>query len=194
LKDDEIPAVSMAVAMFSPEGGFEMRGLRPAGLAIVSVSLLFAGCGRSQEVAVPARAERSAASSSAYVADVGEIKVEYRPVLIPSRMAPNSRVEVQFEAKNVGAKIWPVGGANPLRFGYHWEVLRGDGNWDRVVWDDSNRGMLKSDTKPGETVVITLPVRALPKSCPTCRLVIAPLLEMKAWSGTTRYVAPVNVF
>ena len=49
------------------------------------------------------------------------------------------------------------------------------------------------DVKPGEAVVVTLPVKALPKSCPTCRLVIAPLLELKAWSESARYIAPVNV-
>jgi hypothetical protein len=170
-----------------------MKKIGLAGLGVGIGILCLAGCGRARELPVAESAERSAPSSSPYVTEVGEIKIEYRPVAIPSRIAPNSRAEIQFEARNVGAKIWPVGGANPLRFGYHWEVLRGDGTWDRVVWDDGNRAMLKSDVKPGEAVVVTLPVKALPKSCPTCRLVIAPLLELKAWSESARYIAPVNV-
>jgi hypothetical protein len=183
----------MEVAMFSTEGGFEMRGLRPAGLAIVSFSLLFAACGRSRELAVPERAERSAASSSPYVTDVAEIKVEYRPVAIPARMAVNSRADVQFEAKNTGAKTWPRGGDFPVVFGYHWVSPTANGEWETVLWDDSNRGVLKADTKPEEAVIVTMPVRALPRACPNCKLVIAPLLEMKAWSETAHYVAPVNI-
>src|SRR5881397_4010427 len=144
----------MDVATCSPEGGFAMRGLRPAGLAIVSFSLFLAGCGRSRELAVPERAERSAASSSPYVTDVAEIKVEYRPVAIPGRMAVNSQADVQFEAKNTGAKTWPRGGDFPLVFGYHWASPTPNGEWETVLWDDSNRGVLKADTKPGEAVVV----------------------------------------
>jgi hypothetical protein len=170
-----------------------MKTIGLAGLAIGLGVVTLSGCGRSREAAVPERAERSAASSSAYVTDVGEIKVEYRPVAIPDRMAPNSRADVQFEAKNTGAKAWPSGGDFPLVFGYHWASPAVNGEWETVLWDDSNRGVLKADTKPGESVIVTLPVHALPRACPSCKLVIAPLLEMKAWSESARYVAPVNI-
>jgi len=179
--------------MFSSEGGFEMRGLRPVGLAVVSSGLFFAGCGRSHELPAPQRAEQSAASSSPYVTEIDEIKIEYRPVAIPAHLAVNSKAEVEFEAKNMGAKTWPSGGDFPLRFGYHWVSPAAGGQWETVQWDDSNRGALKSDTKPGESVLVTMPVHALARTCPNCKLVIAPLLEMKAWSESARYVAPVNI-
>jgi hypothetical protein len=164
-----------------------MKASGLAGLAIGLEIACFAGCGHSHELPAP-----KGASLKPYVTEVGEIQVEYRPVSIPSRMAPNSQTEVRFEARNMGVKIWPAGGGRPLRFGYHWEVPRGKGTRETVLWDDSSRGLLQSDTKPGETAMVTLPVHALPKNCPTCRLVIAPLLELKGWSSAL-YVAPVNI-
>ena len=62
-----------------------------------------------------------------------------------------------------------------------------------VQWDDSNRAGLKADVAPGESVVVTLPVKALANACPNCRLVIAPLLEMKTWSEKAKSIAPVNI-
>jgi len=170
-----------------------MKRGRLAGLAIGLGVVFAAACGRATERPVAERAERNAESSSRYVTEATDIKVEYRPVSIPARMAVSSRADVQFEAKNTGAKAWPSGGDFPLRFGYHWLSPAANGQWKTVQWDDSNRGGFKSDVKPGESVIVTMPVQALPRACPDCKLVVAPLLEMKGWSDSAQHIAPVNI-
>ena len=165
-----------------------MRGRAAASLTIVACSLILSGCGRSPEAASAARTDTSGAAP-----DLDGQQVEFRSVEVPAHMAPGSRTEVRLEAKNVGTKSWPAAGAYPFVFGYHWEAPGADGNWGVVLWDDSNRGILKADVRPGQTVVVTLPVKALPNACPNCRIVIAPLLEMKMWSDTAKSIAPVNI-
>lgn len=146
---------------------------------VASVGALAAGCARS--------------GKAGYVADIAAVRVEYRPLSVPHRMAPGSQVDVKFEAKNSGDATWPAGGEFPLHFGYHWEAADATGKWETISWDDSNRAGLPSDTPPGGTAVITLPVRAVPRACVGCRLVIVPLLEMKAWSDTAGLRVPVDV-
>jgi hypothetical protein len=153
--------------------------------------LLLVGCARSERTASPPAAASPAATD--LVTDAGEIRIEFEPLSVPARMGPGSEAQIRIQAKNVGTKTWPSGGEYPLRFGYHWEAPAGEGRWEVIVWDDSNRSGLPSDTRSGETVVITLPVRAPARACTGCRLVIAPLLEMKAWSETARYPAPVDI-
>jgi hypothetical protein len=153
--------------------------------------LLLSGCARSERTAAsPASA---GTGSTELVNDAGEIRIEYAPLSAPTRMGLGSEAQIQIQAKNVGTKTWPSGGEHPLRFGYHWESPAGEGRWEVIVWDDSNRADLPSDTRPGETVVIMLPVRAPARACLGCRLVVAPLLELKAWSETARYPTPVDV-
>jgi hypothetical protein len=108
-------------------------------------------------------------------------------------MAPGSEAKVRVEAKNVGTAAWPSAGDHPFVLGYHWEAPGADGAWAVVLWDDSNRAVLDADVPPGKSVVLTLPVKALPNPCPNCRLVIAPLLEMKVWSENAKSIAPVNI-
>jgi hypothetical protein len=152
--------------------------------------LVLIGCARSEKAAAPP-AERATAAAPA--AAVDEISVEFRTLSVPGRLAPGEASEVKFEAKNVGPKPWLATGEFPLVFGYHWEEPAGEAQWQTVVWDDSNRGTLPSDVAPGQSVVVTLPVRALPRPCAGCRLVVAPLLEMKAWSQTARLALPIVV-
>jgi hypothetical protein len=172
-----------------------MRRLGLASLAIVFCSVLLAGCGRSHESPNAERTDTGAAPAPAAAAapDLDGLQVEFRSATVPAHMAPGSEVEVRLEAKNVGTSAWPAAGDHPFVFGYHWESPGADGNWAVVLWDDSNRAALKADVAPGETVVVTLPVKALGNACPNCRLVIAPLLEMKAWSETAKSIAPVNI-
>ena len=172
-----------------------MRRLGLASLAIVFCSLLFGGCGRSHESPNAERTDTGAAPAPAAAAapDLDGLQVEFRSAAVPAHMAPGSEVEVRLEAKNVGTSAWPATGDHPFVFGYHWESPAADGNWAVVLWDDSHRAALKADVAPGETVVVTLPVKALGNACPNCRLVIAPLLEMKAWSETAKSIAPVNI-
>ena len=165
------------------------------GLAVLTVGLgilALAGCGRSHEAASAERAEAGGAATPV-APDLDGLQVEFVSASVPAHLAPGSEVKVRVEAKNVGTKDWPAAGANPFVFGYHWEAPGGDGNWAVVQWDDSNRAALKANVAPGETVVVTLPVKALPNACPNCRLVIAPLLEMKAWSENAKSIAPVNI-
>ncbi len=166
-----------------------MRLVRPATLAIVLSSLFWVGCGRSHETATGGNTDAAGAPAP----DLDGLKVEFRSVEIPAHMAPGSEVRVQIETKNVGTKSWPRGGDFPLVFGYHWEAPGADGNWAVLSWDDSNRGVLQADVSPGETVTVILPLKALPRACPNCRVVIAPLLEMKTWSTTQTSIATVNI-
>ena len=166
-----------------------MRLLKPVTLAIVLGSVFWAGCGRSRETTAGANPDAAAIAAP----DLDGLKVEFRSVEVPAHMAPGSEVRVQLETKNVGTKSWPHGGEFPLAFGYHWEAPGADGNWAVVSWDDSNRGVLQADVSPGETATVILPLKALPTACPNCRLVIAPLLEMKTWSTTQTSIATVNI-
>jgi hypothetical protein len=167
-----------------------MRTRVLACLAVVlSVSAL-AACGRSRETSAGGT---NTAAPAAAAPDLDGLKVEFRSADVPAHMAPGSQVNVRVEARNAGDRAWPAGGDTPLHFGYHWEAPGADGNWAVVVWDDSRRAGLPADVPPGESVVVTLPVKALPNPCPNCRIVIAPLLEMKAWSETAKSVAPVNI-
>jgi hypothetical protein len=162
------------------------------GLAVLTIGLGvlgLSGCGRSHETASAGRTDAGTAPAP----DLDGLQVEFRSAAVPAHMAPGSEAQVRIEAKNVGTKAWPTGGDAPLHFGYHWEAPGADGNWAVVLWDDSNRAALKADVPPGETVVVMLPVRALAKACPNCRLVVVPLLEMKAWSETAKSIAPVNI-
>jgi hypothetical protein len=169
----------------------KMRGLV---VLTIGVSVLgLAACGRSNETGTAARTDTSAAPAPAAGPDLDGLLVEFRSATVPANMAPGSEAQVRVEAKNVGTKAWPATGDSPLHFGYHWEAPGADGNWAVVLWDDSNRAGLEADVKPGETVAVTLPVKALPNACPNCRLVIAPLLEMKAWSETAKSITPINI-
>src|SRR6476469_9241872 len=164
-------------------------------LAVLAVVLSVSGlvaCGRCGEKSAGG-ANTGAPAASVPAPDLDGLKVEFRSADVPAHMAPGSQTKVRLEAKNVGDRPWPATGNFPLVFGYHWEAPGADGNWAMVVWDDSSRAVLPADVPPGESVVVTLPVKALPNPCPNCRIVIAPLLEMKAWSETAKSVAPVNI-
>lgn len=153
--------------------------------------LILLGCAPSEKAG--SHATESAPSAGPAAAAIGDIRVEFRTLSVPARLAPGAQSEVRFEARNAGPRPWPATGDSPFVFGYHWEEPAGDGQWQTVVWDDSNRGTLPSDVAPGQSVVVTLPVRALPRRCAGCRLVVAPLLEMKAWSETARLDLPIDI-
>lgn len=162
-------------------------------VATIGLSLVaLAGCGRSHETANAPRTD-SGAPAAAAAPDLDGFEVQFQSAAVPARMAPGSEAKVRLEVKNPGSKAWPSAGDFPLVFGYHWEAPGADGNWAVVLWDDSNRAGLKADVPPGETLVVTLPVKALPNACPNCRLVIAPLLEMKTWSEKAKSITPVNI-
>lgn len=163
-----------------------MKRLGPSSLAVVFFISFFAGCGRSHETA-------GAPPAAAAAPDLDGLQVEFLSAAVPEKMAPGAEAQVRVEAKNVGTAAWPSAGDHPLVLGYHWEAPGADGAWAVVQWDDSNRAGLKADVPPGETVVLTLPVKALPNPCANCRLVIAPLLEMKTWSEKAKSIAPVNI-
>lgn len=168
--------------------------IRGFAVLTIGVSVLgLAACGPSHETASAPRTDTGAAPAPAQAPDLDGLQVEFRSAVVPAQMAPGSEAQVRVEAKNVGTRAWPAAGDFPFVFGYHWEAPGADGNWAVVLWDDSHRAALKADVEPGETVVVTLPVKALRNACPNCRLVIAPLLEMKAWSETAKSIAPVNI-
>lgn len=158
-------------------------------LVLAGVSLPALSCGRAEKTAGGGEPAAAAPASGG----IEQMQVEFRTLSAPSRLGPGEPGEVRFEAKNVGSTSWPATGESPFVFGYHWEEPAGEGQWQTVVWDDSNRGTLASDVAPGQSVVVTLPVRALARRCAGCRIVVAPLLEMKAWSDTARLPLPIEV-
>ena len=168
-----------------------MKRLGPS-VAIVFGVLFFVACGRTHETASAPRTEGSAPAAAA-APDLDGLQVEFLSAAVPAQMAPGSEAKVRVEAKNVGTAAWPSAGDHPLVLGYHWEAPGADGNWAVLQWDDSNRAVLEADVAPGKSVVLNLPVKALPNACPNCRLVIAPLREMKAWSEKAKSIAPVNI-
>lgn len=164
-------------------------------VAFLFVLLLAPACARKEPTSQTTEARVQAPASNApYLTRVEEIRVEYRPVDVPTAMAAGSEVTVRFEAKNTGSATWPAHGTPPFRFGYHWADPEGRGNWDSVVWDDGNRGDLTVDVPPGAVATITLPVKALPKTTKGSKLIIAPLFETTGgWSADAPYVVTVDI-
>jgi hypothetical protein len=174
-------------------GALEVRDLGPASAAIVLCSVFLAGCGRSPEAASSERAQTGASAASPTPQDLDGLQVEFKSADAPAHLPPGALAEIRLKARNIGTKPWPATGDYPFVFGYHWEAPDANGNWAAVAEDDGNRGTLLADVPPGETVVVTLPIRALPTACPNCRVVIAPLLELRMWSETAKSIVPVNV-
>ena len=168
---------------------------RPVHLAVMAVLLLAPACSRKESASQASEAGLPAQGTNAsYLTRIEDIRVEYRPLDIPTAMAAGSEVSIRFEVRNTGSTTWPAHGTPPFRFGYHWADPEGRGNWDSVVWDDGHRGDLTVDVPPGKAVTITLPVRALPKKAKGCKLVIAPLFESSGgWSVDFPYVATVDI-
>jgi hypothetical protein len=168
---------------------------RPIPVAVVSVLLLTPACARKEPVSEATEAGSPARASNApYLTRIEEIRVEYRPIEIPTAMAAGSEMTIQFEAKNKGTTTWPSHGTPPLRFGYHWSDPEGRGNWNAVVWDDGNRGDLNLDVPPGGSAIISMRVKALPTPAKACKLILAPLLETTGgWSLDAPYVATVDI-
>jgi len=171
------------------------RICRSIPVAVLAVVLLTPACGRKElanqttEAAPPVPP-----SNTAYVTLAKDIRVEYRPIDIPTSMAAGSEVPIQFEAKNTGESTWSSHGIPPFRFGYHWADPKGAGSWIAVVWDDGNRGDLNLDVPPGGSAIVIMKVKALPTRAKGCKLIIAPLLETTGgWTTDVPYVATVDI-
>lgn len=73
----------------------------------------------------------------------------------PTSIVPGGEVNIDVPLTNTGLRTWPAGGDHPIRLGYHWF----DMSSRAVVWDGA-RTRLQHDVAPGETVRVTVDMRA----------------------------------
>jgi hypothetical protein len=76
---------------------------------------------------------------------------------------------------------------DPRRFaiGYHWGNHTLTGDWNSVVWEDGNYAFLPEDLRPGQTVVVKLPVQTPDTPHDDWLLTLAPVMlgdEERLWS------------
>ena len=98
---------------------------------------------------------RDAAPGSFTLRVTTDLDAGYGSTTAPESIVPGGEILIDVALRNTGLQVWPAGGANPVRLGYHWL----DGTPVPVVWDGA-RGLLPHDVRPGEDVTVTLPVRA----------------------------------
>lgn len=122
-------------------------------------------------------------------------QVEWAPLQLPARLAPGSRLEVQFGFKNAGSETWPATGQGELyvvRLAHRWLRAR-DG---QVVADYGNhRVELPAPLAPGQSVTLADTLQA--PSQPGDYLVQVDLVhEGVAWfeqRGAAKRLLPIKV-
>lgn len=154
--------------------------------------LVLAGCGKETE---PSRRPAAGGEPAPFATTASQIHATIEAVDIPTVMMVGATTNITFRVKNMGPEAWAAGpGKNAaVRFGYHWADPGTKGNWDSVVWDDSNRGDLSADVPPQGTATVTMKVKALPQPSENCKLVIEPMIELVGWQTAGPFVATISI-
>ncbi|HEV8469943.1 MAG TPA: SpoIID/LytB domain-containing protein [Candidatus Limnocylindria bacterium] len=84
-----------------------------------------------------------------------DLDAGYGATTAPASIVPGGEVNIDVRVTNTGLKPWPAGGEHPVRLGYHWF----DMSSQAVVWDGA-RTLLPHDVAPGESVTLTVDMRA----------------------------------
>jgi peptidoglycan hydrolase-like amidase len=84
-----------------------------------------------------------------------DLDAGYGQTSAPASIIPGGEVNIAVPLTNTGLATWHAGGDRPIRLGYHWF----DMSSRAVVWDGA-RTRLPHDVAPGETVTVTVDMRA----------------------------------
>jgi peptidoglycan hydrolase-like amidase len=84
-----------------------------------------------------------------------DLDAGYGATTAPASIVPGGEVNIDVTITNTGLKAWAAGGDQPVRLGYHWF----DMSSQAVVWDGA-RTVLPRDVAPGESVKLTVDMRA----------------------------------
>jgi stage II sporulation protein D len=84
-----------------------------------------------------------------------DLDAGYGPTTAPTSIVPGGEVNIEVPLTNTGLRTWAAGGDHPIRLGYHWF----DMSSQAIVWDGA-RTRLPHDVAPGETVRVTVDMRA----------------------------------
>jgi peptidoglycan hydrolase-like amidase len=103
------------------------------------------------------------------------LDASYGRTTSPASIVPGGEVNIEVRVKNAGLEVWPAGGENPIRLGYHWF----DMSSRAVVWDGA-RTLLPRDVAPGEELTLTVDMRA-PQSEGAYALSWDMVQEGKSW-------------
>ncbi|MGH2451733.1 MAG: SpoIID/LytB domain-containing protein [Candidatus Limnocylindria bacterium] len=71
----------------------------------------------------------------------------------PTQVTLGAQIDLSVVVTNYQGRVWPAGGASPVRLSYH--ILRSDGSV--AVWD-GRRGLLPVDLPPGTSVAVPISV------------------------------------
>ncbi|HZP95167.1 MAG TPA: N-acetylmuramoyl-L-alanine amidase [Candidatus Limnocylindria bacterium] len=74
---------------------------------------------------------------------------------VPIAWVAGETKQITVTVQNDGGRVWPAGGANPVRLGYKW-VSNATGN----TFPGATRVALPADVQPGQSVTLTFPMTA----------------------------------
>ena len=105
--------------------------------------------------------------------------VSYDVAAVPKTATFTAPISAPVSVTNLSSFVWPSGGANPVRLGYHWTDILGK----TVVWD-GQRSLLPADVPIGGTVTVNATI-ATPKTPGTYVLQLDLVREGIAWFSTS---------
>jgi len=107
-----------------------------------------------------------------------DLDAGYGATTAPASIVPGGEVNIDVRVTNTGLKSWPAGGEHPVRLGYHWF----DMSSQAVVWDGA-RTLLPHEVAPGESVTLTVDMRA-PRNEGVYALAWDMVQESASWFST----------
>jgi hypothetical protein len=84
-----------------------------------------------------------------------ELDASYDHSTAPSAVIAGAEMSVEIRLTNTGARLWPAGGDQPVRLGYHWYDASGN-----TLLSDGATAALSGDVASGEATTLNVSVRA----------------------------------
>ena len=84
-----------------------------------------------------------------------DLDASYEHTTAPSAVIAGAETPVEIRLTNTGARLWPAGGDQPVRLGYHWYDASGN-----TLLSDGATAALPSDVASGQSTTLSVSVRA----------------------------------